>query len=159
MNKKTAAAEPTRNAGGRPTTLTPEITEQICARIAVGNFFSTACELAGIPETTARQWLRNGQGKNKGRKGNNAREYVQFAQAIKSADALCEAVMVQEMQKAGKGDWKFHLAFLERRFPERWSRIERHVSKFSKMSEAELDDYIAAHDGSLNGSSDIFDEE
>ena len=150
MNKKTAAAEPERNVGGRPVTLTPDIAERICAHIAAGNYFATACGLVGVKEGTARQWLRNGQGKNAKRKGNNAPEFVQFAEAVRYAEAQCEAFQVQEMQKAGKGDWKYYMTFLERKFPERWGRTLHLESKFAKMSEAELDAIIAAGDSGGN---------
>jgi hypothetical protein len=125
------------NSGaGRPTTLTTEKSKRICDAIRAGNFFSTACVLAGISENTARAWIARGQGKARGRTANV--EFAQFAQDVEAAEAHREAYAVQQARAAGERDWKFWLAFLARTTPERWSPIERHLIALSKKTDADL---------------------
>lgn len=80
---------------GRPTTLTPEIQEKICALVAKGNYVMTAARAAGVKPCTVTKWIQ------RGRAGN--RNYIQFVEAIKSARAEAEAQMVAAIREAGHG--------------------------------------------------------
>lgn len=80
---------------GRPTILTPEIQEKICALVAKGNYLTTAARAAGLKLTTLKAWL------DRGRAGNKT--FTPFVAAIKSAKAEAEAQMVAAIREAGHG--------------------------------------------------------
>ena len=141
-----AANEP--EGPGRKTRLTPQVQETICKHLMAGNYFSVACQLSGVPYSTATGWLKRGQGKDKNRATNA--EFTAFAEAVNVANAYCEALHVAQMKQAGKNDWRFHMMFLERRWPERWGRFEQITKLASKMTEAELNAAIAQEETGMS---------
>ncbi len=169
FNKKTAAAEnrrvgeseispalsgpaedsPTKRRGRPPGQggPTPEKTEQIASFIRDGNYFETACALAGVSTAAGYEWIRRGEGRDADRPAYE--NYVLFANAIKNADARAESLGVQMAQQTGKTDWKFWMTFLERRFPDRWGRNAHALARLlEKMSDESLD---ALASGSVSG--------
>lgn len=137
---------------GRPSKLTPEVQDRILTALRAGNFFSVACELAGISETAGREWLARGNGTTKRRGG--APEFAAFAEAVKKAESEAEVASVLRIRKAAKGGevikkktvtkydakgnvkeqieeteysepvWQADAWFLERKFNTRWGRRE-----------------------------------
>lgn len=52
---------------------------------------------------------------------------LQFLQAIKEAESQAELLAVAQVRKAGQdGSWQAAAWYLERKFPTRWSRREKH---------------------------------
>lgn len=102
---------------GRPTKLTPELQAKICEYLATGCYVCTACDLCGIGERTYYDWMARAEA--------GEEPYSQFAQAIKDAEARAEARAVALVQKAMVDDWKAAMTWMERKFPDRWSRNER----------------------------------
>ena len=101
----------------RPTKCTPELTERICEYLASGCYVCTACQLVGIGTSTLQEW------QTKGAAGEEP--YAAFTAAIKEAEAKAEARAVALVQKAMVDDWKAAMTWMERKFPDRWSRGER----------------------------------
>ena len=102
----------------RPTRLTKKIREDICRGIRNGLSYDRAAQLAGIHPRTFYLWKR------KGREG-KAPIYVQFVQELKKAEVEGEAAALNEIIKAAKdGTWQAAAWLLERRFPQRWSRVQ-----------------------------------
>ena len=101
----------------RPTKCTPELTEKICEYLASGCYVCTACQLVGIGTSTLQEW------QTKGAAGEEP--YAAFTAAIKEAEAKAEARAVALVQKAMVDDWKAAMTWMERKFPDRWSRGER----------------------------------
>lgn len=99
----------------RQTKLTPEVTERIVSAIRVGVPHVTAAAAAGINPSTLRLWLANGA------KGKSQR-YIDFAAAVRAAEAEAEARMVALVAKAGLSDWKAAAWMLARRYPERYGQ-------------------------------------
>jgi hypothetical protein len=52
---------------GRPSKLTPEIQDRICASLRAGNYACVAARLAGIAESTFYDWLEQGKRARSGR--------------------------------------------------------------------------------------------
>ena len=102
---------------GRPTKCTPELTEKICEYLASGCYVCTACDLCGIDQSTYHRWRERGE--------NGEEPYCEFVKAIKDAEARAEARAVALVQKAMVDDWKAAMTWMERKFPDRWSRGER----------------------------------
>jgi hypothetical protein len=101
----------------RPTKCTPELTERICEYLASGCYVCTACDLCGIDQSTYHRWRERGE--------NGEEPYCEFVKAIKDAEARAEAHAVALVQKAMVDDWKAAMTWMERKFPDRWSRGER----------------------------------
>jgi transposase len=109
-----------RHAGGRPTKLTPEIMAKICDALRAGNYRETAAAFAGVRKSTFYEWLRRGARARKG-------IYRDLHDAVEKALADSEARDVMLIGKAaGEGDWQAAAWRLERKFPDRWGRRERH---------------------------------
>lgn len=108
---------------GRPTKLTPELQESIVLNLASGVYAVTACELAGIDESTFYKW----------RKCADAGEepYFQFFQSVKKAEAQAEVRAATLVQKAMPNDWKACMTWLERKFPGRWGRKDKVEQKLT----------------------------
>lgn len=90
-----------------PRKLTPRIVTAICKRIANGSGRFVACRAAGV---TVRG-LANAE---------NLRPDV--AEALKKAEAQCEAALAANITQAAKADWRAAAFLLERKFWKRWSR-------------------------------------
>jgi len=98
---------------GRKSLLTPRRKKRILELVKLGNFPATVARAVGIHEGTLINWLR------KGEEGKDP-ELRKFYEDYKKAEAEAEVRNLAIVQKAALRDAKFALAFLERRFPERW---------------------------------------
>ncbi len=84
----------------RQTKLTEEIKNTIVEHVRNGNFFGTACRLAGVKEATGRSWLARGRGVS-GR--SRAQIYQDFVTAIDEAEAQAEDEAIQCIRDAARG--------------------------------------------------------
>jgi hypothetical protein len=128
----------------RRTKLTPEVQDTIVKTLAVGNFFETVCQAAGIDPRTGFEWLQRGRGEHPHR--GQAPLYAQFAQAVSRAQARDEVDTIARIKQAGRGgallsiriehrangatvttktytapDWRTDAWYLERKYPQRWA--------------------------------------
>lgn len=87
--------------------------------IEAGLPLNQAAGRAGVGRRTVYDWLAKGAENPDG-------SYADFALAVEEANANAAFDAVEELRKAGRDDWRASLAYLERRFPEEWSRRERH---------------------------------
>ena len=120
--------------GGQPTLLTPELQDTIVNLIRAGNFFETACRVAGTDPRNALEWIARGEGRDD-RPGKL--EHIRFAEAIRKAQADAEALLVNDVRRAAQVDdkgqprgsryWAAALSMLERKFPARWGRRDMSV--------------------------------
>lgn len=101
----------------RPTKCTPELTEKICEYLASGCYVCTACQAVGISETTLGNW--------RARAAEGEEPYVTFVEAVKEAEAKAELRALALVQKAMPENWAAAMTWMERKFPDRWSRGER----------------------------------
>jgi transposase len=108
-----------RNKVGRRTKLTPELADEIAQTIESGNYAETAASASGIHKATFYRWLERGENASSGL-------YKDFHDAVRRAEALAEARAIRVVQDAMPKDWKAAMTYLERKFPERWGRRERH---------------------------------
>ena len=116
----TAIAKRTgKHPGGRPTKLTPEIQQMIVNALTSGVYLETAAAHAGISRETLNEWLRAGVRCKSGKQ-------KEFSDAIKKALATAETRLVDTVNLASQQQWQAAMTLLERRWPQRWARIERH---------------------------------
>lgn len=102
---------------GRPTKLTPEVQERLCAAISAGNYYQAACGAAGISYSKFRDWMNRGKKQRKGL-------FRDFREAVLKAERDAEARVVNQWQEHMPEDWRACRDFLARRYPKRWGPKE-----------------------------------
>jgi hypothetical protein len=106
---------------GRPVTLTKDIQDKIVAALNVGNYLETAAAFAGVHKDSVFSWMK------KGREPNAKQIYTDFLSAVEKAQAFSEMRDLQVLDKAGQaGTWQASAWRLERKFPKRWGRTDKH---------------------------------
>lgn len=78
--------------GGRPSKLTPELADRLCAHLRTGHYIETACALVGLSKTSMYAWLKNGArhrdaGTALSKLSAHDRRCVEFLNAVELADA------------------------------------------------------------------------
>ncbi len=102
-------------ARGRPTKLSPALQKKIVTTIRKGNYREVAACLVGLaPETLSRWMSRDDQ------------PYMDFRQAVLEAEQLAEMRAVELIMRAAAKDANHAKWWLERKFPHRWGRKDRH---------------------------------
>lgn len=114
----------------RPTELTAEVADRIAQLIRAGNWPETAAVAAGVSERSYYRWMARGERadalRESGKRVRRSDEpYRQFWQQIKRAERESEAIAVSHLTKAMPHAPTAVIAWLERRFRDRWSRTER----------------------------------
>ena len=94
-------------------TPTTELTERIVERIRKGQSPSGAARAEGVTRSTFLCWVIEGEHDQDSPQGG-------LCAALNVAEAESESTAVALLQKATRGDWSAAVAFLARRFPERW---------------------------------------
>lgn len=126
---------------GRPSRLTPELTEAIVYLVLEGNYLETAAQANGVAPSTLHYWRRRGQ--DAWARAEEAVEdrnellgdgiydrtdpaewvYLDFLDALKTAEAYAETELLRRASAGGFG-WQAPMTVLERRHPARWKRRE-----------------------------------
>ncbi|WP_394845171.1 hypothetical protein LZC95_50110 [Pendulispora brunnea] len=112
---------PRAKVGNTAAKLTPELQERFVAVLRAGNYVEVACRIVGIHKSTYYDWLKIAHDEA-------SEPFVSFALATEKAIAESEARDVALIAKAA-ADPKIWVAAawrLERRFPERWGRRDKH---------------------------------
>jgi transposase len=93
---------------GRPSKYTPERVKRITDALAAGNSRKAAAAYGGITDDTLNAWVRN---------------YSDFSDAVKSAEAQAEVGHVANIAQAARsGTWQASAWWLERRRRDEWGR-------------------------------------
>lgn len=112
----------------RSSKLTPRVHESIVQSVRSGSYQVVAAQRAGIGVTTFRNWLERGEMEEariaEGFDPNPDEEkYLQFKKDVDIARAQAEIEAVQVVRQAGQnGTWQAAAWYLERSFPQRWSK-------------------------------------
>jgi transposase len=105
-------------AVGRPSKLTPETRQRLVDAVRAGNYIDAACSHAGIAVSTYYLWREKAKGSRTG-------EYKELMDEIEAAEAAAEVRMVAQWQQQIPNDWRAAREFLARRFPNKWSPLEK----------------------------------
>lgn len=93
---------------------------KIVAALRAGNYQCVAVQFANISAGTFYRWMAMGEQQEEG-------SYREFYEAVKLAESEAEMRAVVTIQNCIKdGDWKAAMTYLERKYPDRWGRRERH---------------------------------
>ena len=99
---------------GRPSKLTPEVTDKIAEMVLHGATFSDACRAADVSYDTFRAWMVQGEAATSGK-------FYDFYHKVTVADAECGVNMTRMIQQAAANrDWKAALEWLKRRRRADW---------------------------------------
>ena len=107
---------------GRPTKLTKPVQDRIVELLENGNYQVTAAKVVGISRSTLSRWLQLGA---EHEATDEDSIYRTFRTAIKQAEAEAEVKAVECVVNSWEKTWTSAMTYLERKFPERWSRGER----------------------------------
>lgn len=117
----------------RPTKFTPETISRLVEGLSQGNTRAVSCKLAGITVTVFCKWMKLG-------KADPASPYAELVSSVEKAEAEATARMVARVMAAADTSWQAAAWYLERKYPESWSRdsvhirnLERQVAKLEKM--------------------------
>lgn len=101
--------------------LTADVQKRIVDAVKAGNYVTVAARYAGISTTTFYRWCRRGGEARSGR-------YYEFLKAVRQAETYAEIRAVAIIQKEMQDNWRAAVAYLERKFPERWGpEKKRHL--------------------------------
>lgn len=102
---------------GRPSKLSPALTQAIAERIKAGNFPDVAAQCEGVGKSTFYAWMQRGEAESEG-------PYRDFLESVTRAEAEFESATLQEVRSAvdQQGNAKNAAWLLERRNRDRWGQ-------------------------------------
>ena len=108
---------------------TPETVQKILNALRAGNYLTTAARYAGVNVKTVQRWMEM---------------YPEFALDVEQADASGEIRNIAIIQKAAERSWQAAAWLNERKYPERWGRVDRvEVYQVQKQAEALVEELKA----------------
>lgn len=125
------------NPLGRPSRLTKERVDRFVEAIRIGSYVEIAATLAGLDRTSVYRYMARGREAMEciDHEEPDAtcevcvqfekdREYRDFHDMVKQAEAQAEQTAIQAVRRAGLDPrhWTSAMTFLERRFRDRWAR-------------------------------------
>jgi hypothetical protein len=117
---------------GRPRRYpTPEECEKTRAVLAAGGYRTEAALAAGVPYSVFKEWL------TRAREGEEA--YVTFAASVQKGEASAAPALLAIIRKASRKQWTAAAWILERRWPQRWGRIERQQREMTVRERVSLE--------------------
>ena len=118
---------------GRPTKLTEERQEALCNLLRRAISIEAACQIVGIDESLYYKWRKRGReelqrvaedGRRRVRK--DEKPYVAFFKESTRAQGEAEQTLTKHWYNAANEDWRAAMELLQRKFPERWSKKQKH---------------------------------
>lgn len=113
---------------GRPTKLTPAVTDKIVSILRSGSSRADAAVFAGVCRRTVEDWMTQGAG------GSAKPALKEFSRRVLEAEISAKIEMVAVITKAAReGDWKAALAFLQCRYGAEWG-AKSHLTTNAKVT-------------------------
>jgi transposase len=118
---------------GQPTKFNEKMKAELVKMISAGNYIETAASFVGISQVTFRDWIRRGE--REAQRLHNDPEarpiisetpFKELSEAIKQAQAESEIRDVMLIGRAASEQWQAAAWRLERRYPDRWGKKDRH---------------------------------
>ena len=129
---------------GRPTKATPETLKIIIDAVSEGLTYETSAALAGITYQTLHDWKKKG--------GQGDPVFVDFAEKLMVAEAEGEYTLLANIRRAGESQWQASAWILERRYPQRYGRVDRLKAELTgkdgdpvQIAKSTSDEEIEAH--------------
>jgi transposase len=131
-----------KHRAGRPSKYTLAIAARICREVRKGSSREAAGALAGISAATLYDWQHR---------------FPEFSEGLKKADAQLEATCVRSIRQAGQNprNWTANAWLLERKFPQRYGKVDRHVVRTQHEGSALSPDWLQAINRALGVSGEF----
>jgi hypothetical protein len=112
----------------KPRSFTPHAVAAIVDAVRAGNYANVAAAAAGIHRSTYFAWMSRGEAASEAIArgdpvGAEEEPFADFHSRVRQAEAEAEMAAVASVREA-KGGWQAHMTYLERRFHERWRRMD-----------------------------------
>jgi transposase-like protein len=108
---------------------TPDRVQKIINALRAGNHLATAARYAGVSPNIVKKWVEL---------------YPEFALAVDEADAASEVRNVAIIQKEAEKRWVAAAWLLERKYPEKWGKVDRvEIYQIQKQAEAIIEELKA----------------
>jgi transposase len=118
--------------------------ERIVQLLRAGNYKEIAARAAGVGTSTLYRWLETGEADHEHDRDTPLRE---FWDAVEKAQAEAEATDLALIAKAARsGQWQAAAWRLERKFPDRWGRREKHTHEVAGPNGEPMDFTVAIGD-------------
>lgn len=117
-------ARKNRRSAGRPAVLevNPAVRERLLSAIRAGSYFDSAAAYAGVTTRSFQGWLARGRAEQE---AGTTSVYTTLLDDMEQALAAAEMRGLAVIGSAAKRTWCAAAWLLERRWPERWGRINR----------------------------------
>lgn len=146
----------------RPTTLTAELSQEICDLLEKGNYLETAAQACDVSINTVYGWLRKG--------AQGIEPYAAFAQVVERARAKGEVGLVETVRGGDEAGVSFgraraaaHLLAVTR--PQRFAtrinvKVREQLTEFTQFLEGQLADILAQaeREGRFAKGEEVFEE-
>lgn len=112
---------------GRPTKLTDQAREEICAALEIGASYTLAAEYAGVVYATFNNWMIRGEAAAAARERGEPipaaeRRFLQFFEAVRSSLANAGVSWLTVLNTAAKQEPQWAAWLLQRRFPDDYAQ-------------------------------------
>lgn len=135
--------EAPKKGRGRPTKISPELTDKIVNAVRGGIGLKHAAILNGLAPQTITNWMNRGRDALAiGEENEFASFYLDLSKARATAISLCEGTVLHAAVR--KRDWKAAVTYLERQVPEEWGRKDMLVVAVDGALQ-DLMDKVRAH--------------
>ena len=129
---------------GRKCKLTPELLNEACQVLRIGNYVKTTCGYLGVSEATWYSWINDGEAALKKEElgielTDNETKKLEFLKSIKKAQDEAVVRNLQLIQTAAKSNWQAAAWTLERRYPAMFSLAQR-ITVTDKKEQLTQDD-------------------
>lgn len=138
---------------GRKLILDYELIEKVEQLLKEGHYQKTVYEYLGISSQTWYNWINKGKELSQLDEEElleipNAILYIEFFDTVKRASSHAEMEAANMIKKHGKKSWQAYAWFLERRFRERWGRVN--PDEAGHGGESQLDNFLKGLDNIVN---------
>jgi hypothetical protein len=103
---------------GRPSLMTPEVTQRFMTVIRAANFRSVAAAVCGLNIETVEYWIKRGRGQITNAPAQP--EHVEFVRLLMEAEAAAEAMVIGNLAARSRVNTQAGIFLASRRWPERW---------------------------------------
>lgn len=114
--------EERKNPNGRRSLLNETSEKLVLDAVTAGATLKIAAEAAGVSYDTLKKWIARGE---HGHERPAYKEYVEFAQKVRQAQAKGEVGLIARVRKASEENWSAAAWLLERGHSERWGRKQQ----------------------------------
>ena len=111
------ASKGTGKQVGRKTKLTPSLIKKVCKHVEDGLKYVDACMISGISESAFYDWQARGEKEPD-------TIYGEFLAAIKRAQVVRKAVLLEKLDRIGEEHWQSVAWRLERGFPDEFGKTK-----------------------------------